>query len=136
MSKIPAFYNRYVFYKWQTSQHVNSGDIFSLKLLEYIIIIIVLLFIKNKTEIEKIAMSLAMLGVPLLIFASQTIDVVYRFIYYCDIGIVIFYSSMYSRLKKPIYKIVYIAIMTIYLLIRFSRTFQFDNPSYMYHFLF
>lgn len=136
MSKIPAFYNRYVFYKWQTSQHVNSGGIFSLKLLEYIIIIIVLLFIKNKTEIEKIAMSLAMLGVPLLIFANQTIDVVYRFIYYCDIGIVIFYSSIYSRIKKPIYKIIYIAIMTVYLLIRFSRTFQFDNPSFMYHFLF
>lgn len=125
--KIPYIYGKYRAYKIDNDTGFTVaafGGIFSFRLLEYVIIIIILLLIKEKSKVEKLALSLAELGVLIQVFLSYYIGATYRLLQYTDAFLVLFVISFYERLQKQAYRYIFVLIVSGCVFLRFYRLFS------------
>jgi len=133
MSIFPVLASKYHYYF-----HVEAvkSSLFSFKTLEYFLLLIFFLIISKRNTLKKyenIAFNLLLLGFVLQITIGQLSNIVYRITYYTDIGIVLAYIFIYDRIKKPVFKYLYIGILIIYVFLRFYRVFPFNNPRFFYN---
>lgn len=158
LQRFQLFYNRYYHYVWYKSVSNEEVSLLSFKLIEYLIAFVSLLIINAKNNhgrdlvktinvskrtaeehlstIENIALNLIEIGLVIQIFVSSVIGASYRLVYYCDIGILLFYASIHQRIKKSYLKFLYIIVVIIYIGVRLGRIFPFDNDLFIYHFLY
>lgn len=133
---IKLFPNIYAKYNWYFNIQIHSS-IFTLKLIEYSLILLFYLFlIKNEwiNDREKVLANLVFLGFLFQVSLSQISNVVYRLTYYTDMGIMLSYVFIYDRIKSSLYKYLYVLFLTIYIFLRFYRLFPFHDPGFIYHF--
>ena len=128
----PGLFQRYSIY---VTDH-EIAPVFSLKLIEYIIIFFILISFRDKNKNERISLDLIEIGILIQVFISKYISATYRILYFCDIGIILFYSTLYERIKKKRAKVFYITFVIIYVGVRFYRAFPFNNEAFSYHFIF
>lgn len=126
-------------YNWYFNDiYKVDNSIFTLKLIEYTLMLIFYLFLIKKKKCinnrEKIAFNLVFFGFLFQITIAQMSDIVYRMTYYTDIGMMLSYAFIYDRLRGSFYKYLYIVFLIIYISLRFSRIFPFYDPRFMYYF--
>ncbi|MCI6591114.1 MAG: EpsG family protein [Spirochaetia bacterium] len=171
LQRFPQFYSRYQYYIMTKNLSQNKTSLFSIKLIEYFISFIILLYIyinniiknqkgkklinanlkylfklknlSNKTKcipnintIDMTALNLIELGLLIQLFISPILGASYRLLYYCDLGIMLFYATIFYRINNKTVKVFYIIFLIIYLCLRFSRVFPFQNEMFIYHFLY
>ena len=114
----PKLYSKYSFYRYSG---VDRGYVigFSFRLLEYLIIIFLLFFKKNKGEADYFSIDLLLLGVMVQVILSRYITTSYRFLQFTDIGIVLFAGNYYKTLKEPVKQFIYICIIAFLVFYRF-----------------
>ena len=87
-------------------------------------------------QIDHVALNLVELGLLIQLFVSPILGAAYRLLYYCDLGILLFYTTIFYRINNKNVKTLYLIFLVIYLCIRFSRVFPFHNEMFTYHFLY
>lgn len=114
-----------------------DNNIFSIKLLEYILMVFYYLIL-NKTkgleDREKVIFHLILLGCCFQIAFSQISDIVYRILYYTDIGFMLTFVFIYDKINDFLYKNLYIMLLIAYICLRFYKIFPFNN--YDFHYIF
>ena len=86
--------------------------------------------------VENISLHLVGLGLIIQVFITPILGSVYRLVYYCDLGIIMFYAAIYHRIRNAGMKCLYILFLIFYVGFRLWRVFPFDNEHFIYHFLF
>jgi hypothetical protein len=136
ISNIISFFPNFALkYNWYFHLETGQSTYFSLKLLEYLLILLFYFILSKKNLIsgfERLVMNLVLLGFVLQITLGQITDIVYRVTYYTDIGIIFAYISIFDRIKGPVFKFSYIVVLILYILVRFYRIFPFDDPRFIY----
>ena len=150
----PTFYNRYYHYVWAKNASKKEVSDLSLKLIEYVIVLLILLRFslkerkiaireeeyvlgsdnRNLDSIETLSRNLVELGLIVQFFVSTAISAAYRLVYYCDLGIMFFYIVIHQRLRRE-ERLLYIVVLITYVGVRLGRIFPFDNNLFTYHFL-
>lgn len=115
--------------------HLYSGDKSqNLKLADFVTILFDPQNYRLAT-IDNISLNLIEMGLVVMLFLTPIIHSMYRLMYYCDIGIVLFYASLPKKISNLYVKILYVAVLVIYIGLRLSRIFPFGNELFTYHFL-
>lgn len=123
---IPYVYGKYMAYKIGDDGFyglTERGSVFSIRLLEYILIIAVMFLTKNKDKLENLALNLAEFGFIIQVFLSNYIGATYRLLLYTDFAIIFFVISVCKRFKKSIYRYGMVVAMSGYTFLRFYRVF-------------
>lgn len=132
ISVYPILYNKYYWYFYIEGVR---RPVFTFKTLEYLILVM-FYYISNKKIIinkwNKLIVNLLLLGLFIQITIGQMSNVVYRMTYYTDIGIIFAYTFIYDRIKKKVFKYLYLVFLIIYILLRLYRVFPFDDPRFIY----
>lgn len=141
---IPRLYEKYHWYFIYKDGAEDYSYIFSFKTLEYVIVIITLLFLmkkqKNSYEIfesreviykksckisssltmEKIVILLLVFGLTIHICMGKIMDSSYRLLYYSDIALILGGCYIYDRFKQLLQKGLMIASISIYVILKFA----------------
>jgi hypothetical protein len=129
---IPFVSNKYHWYF-----HVDTVEpsLFTLKTLEYLLIVLFFYVISRKKDLgnqQKLYSNLIFLGLIIQITLGQMSSIVYRMTYFTDIGVILVYCLLYDKMKAPLWKYTYIVGLILYVLLRFYRVFPFGNSNFIY----
>lgn len=122
-------------YEYYFNNTTNISSIFTLKLLEYSLMLLLYFYLYKKKSLdnhEKVVFNLVFLGFSLQIALTQISDIIYRMTYYTDIGMMLCYVFIYDRIKGSLFKYFYIVFLIIYVFLRLYRIFPFYDPRFMY----
>lgn len=123
--RIPYLYVKYMAYKIDDGLAIMDwGNILSFRLMEYILVIIVLLLMKDKNKLEKLTLSLAEIGVLIQAFLSFCIGATYRLLQYTDVIFIFFVVSICERSRKPMERYVFLIVVSGWTFLRFYRLFS------------
>lgn len=114
--------NRIIFYLITNGANKDFIDVVSLKLIEYIILLIAVYFLfdqKEKLVLEYKRM--LQLGIIIIIFLGMISNIGYRFTYYTDMAVIFTYSKIYDYFKSIKVKFLYVIILVIYTGVRLAR---------------
>lgn len=87
-------------------------------------------------SIENLSFNLVGLGLIIQLFISPIMSSTYRLVYYCDLGVLMFYTALHKRIKFCGLRLLYTIMLIAYVGIRLSRVFPFDDDRFVYHFMF
>ena len=98
-------------------------NVLSLKLGEYVLLIIILYWLfRYSGAMYRQLMDLMQFGLVLLVAFGLVSDIGYRLTYYSDAAVLLTYSNVYDRMKGLRARLLYVTALIAYTFIRFYRT--------------
>ena len=89
-----------------------------------------------RTRIDQTALYLVEMGTLIQVFISPFLGSAYRIVYYCDIGILLFFASLSTKIETRGKKMLYIVFLCAYVSFRLLRVFPLNNELFEYHLFF
>lgn len=129
----PIIWSKYQFY---FVYNKNTHSIITFKLLELVILSIIGIYlkaVKNNSFMLKIGLNLTLMDLLLFITLSPYTNIVYRIMYYTNIGIIFIYLYIYKLTPSKKYQVIYKILIIMYITLRFVRLFPFLNSNYNYY---
>ena len=114
-------FKRFLFYFYYITLNKHVEDIISIKLFEYILILLICLIVMKYNARGKMIIGLLEIGIVSLVFVGLISNIAYRVTYYTDIGLILAYCDFYDLFKNELSRLLYIVAMIIYVFIRFYR---------------
>lgn len=133
---LPAVYNKYIIYTYMEAENIANDTIFSLKFVEYLILFGVLIFLKNRSKQEEVALNLIEFGIIMQISLIGSMSAVYRLLYYTDIGFILFFDAIDKRIEKAGGRFALRLIVILLVGLHFYRAFPFNNELFKYHWIY
>ncbi len=92
---------------------------------------------KNETKdmmpMETISLNLIEIGILVQVFVAPVIASSYRMVYFCNVGIILFFSLLYKKISNGSIRFFYCLALCVYIGARLGRIFPFDNDLFIYH---